>query len=108
MWTAGNTGAFLMARKIDFYSIIEGFDEEYETSFQDVQLNLDILATHKKGCVTLNTVSAIHKEKQTRDGKDTVADICKLARWFKNSRGCIHASLAALPPLYSAYTLPSN
>lgn len=66
IWTAGNTGAFLMMRRIDFLNV-DGFDEGYDVSFQDVQLNFDVIAKLNKGCLTLNFISAIHKEKQTRD-----------------------------------------
>lgn len=78
MWTWGNTGAFLMLRRADFLEV-GGFDEEYKTSFQDVQLCLDVMLKLGKKSVTLNSVSALHKEKQTRGEGDLKEDMTRLA-----------------------------
>lgn len=103
MWTAGSTGAFLMVRRKDFISV-GGFDEDYKTSFQDVQLNMDIAIKLGKKNVTLNSIRAFHKEKGTRgQNSDCMEDLVKMHKYFNGNRDAIAASALSEPKLHSEY-----
>ena len=56
----GNTGAFLLVRKADF-DRLGGFDQGYKHCFEDVDLNMKMLAEGKLN-VTCGSVSAWHFE----------------------------------------------
>ena len=103
IWTAGSTGAFLIARKADF-DAVGGFDEGYKSSFQDVQLNMEIVIKLGKKNVTLNSIRAFHKEKGTRgQNSDIREDLLKMHKYFNDNRDAIAASALSEPKLHSEY-----
>ena len=81
IWTVGNTAAFMMVRTKDF-NWLQGFPEGYDVCFEDVQYNITSIVELGKMNVTLNTVSAVHAESQTRKDANMLPDLLKLQTWI--------------------------
>lgn len=89
IWTVGNTAAFMMVRTKDF-NWLQGFPEGYDVCFEDVQYNITSIVELCKMNVTLNTVSAVHAESQTRKDADMLPDLLKLQTWIVCQIGRMH------------------
>jgi GT2 family glycosyltransferase len=76
----GNTGAFMMIRK-DLFDSIGGFNENYSSCFEDMELNLESIV---KGKYNLNVGDSVlyHYESLTRN--DDVDKIKKMGEDGKN------------------------
>lgn len=78
----GNTGAFLMISR-ELWNDIGGLNENYESVFQDVELNVQTLIRGKKN-VLINSAIAYHKESSTRS-KDKIKNDKMLHEDLKNT-----------------------
>jgi GT2 family glycosyltransferase len=72
----GNTGAMLMIEK-ELFHWLNKFNEDYESVFQDVQLNVDCVLQGKKNIIVHSAI-AYHDESSSR--KDDKEDNDKLQR----------------------------
>lgn len=63
-----NTGAFLVIKKDVFFSV-NGFNEDYISCFQDVELNLNISKKGLKNYI-INFIDVVHNESNTRKKLD--------------------------------------
>ena len=83
----GNTGAFMLVRKSDF-DRLGGFDQGYKHCFEDVDLNMKMLAEGKLN-VTCGSVSAWHFESQTRRKGISHEDVDRMIAYYDSNREAI-------------------
>lgn len=102
IWTFGNTGAFMATRRVDFYRA-RGFDEGFECCYEDVAYNLELMATFGLRNLTLDSVSAVHRESQTRKQAFGTGDGPRLAEKFADLAGPLASHLQHGPRLYTKY-----
>ena len=90
----GNTGAFMLVRKSDF-DRLGGFDQGYKHCFEDVDLNMKMLAEGKLN-VTCGSVSAWHFESQTRRKAICHEDVNRMIAYYDSNREAVLQSQSIL------------